>query len=217
MGSFAGTVFSAPVACGRLCARCAASRSPRLISVMREYSYQATDASIEALRHLKSPWVSIAADEHRIAITTTDGVDVLLSAERAEVEDVLEVIRVRADVVSSDDSHVPAAQHLPVEDLGRGRNDVVLFAGETWAIEAPPAGENVATRQQAQFTGRPGQRPPDAVIVCTTTDSLVVAASSGEGMLIRLGVRPMTLEVVRDRVEIARFLVRRGYAEDDPR
>lgn len=186
---------------------------------MREYSYQATDASIEALRHLKSPWAGISATGHRLTVTTAEGVHVLLSAERAEVEDALEVSRIRAEVTLGDARHAADAEELPVEDLGRGRNDVVLFTGETWAVDAPDTGSDGATpqAQRTQFTGRAGQRPPEATIVCTTTDAIVVAAGTGEGMLVRLGVRPMSLEVVRDRVAIARFLVQRGYAEDDSR
>lgn len=185
---------------------------------MREYSYQATEASVEALRHLKSAWVSISANDERIAVGTADGAQVLLSVERASVEDVLEVLRMRADVVTADDSHLPGARELPVEDLGRGRNDVVLFSGETWAVEAGGAGtDGGAPLRLAQFSGRAGQRPAEATIACATTDAVVVAASTGEGMLIRLGVRPMSLAIERDRVAIARFLVQRGYAEDDPR
>ena len=46
-----------------------------------------------------------------------------------------------------------------------------------------------------------------------TTDAVVIAAGTGEGILIRTGVKPGSLEVERDRVAIARFLVARGYGE----
>lgn len=187
---------------------------------MREYSYQATEASIEALRRLQAPWVSIAATEHEIAVTTAEGAVVLISAERAEVEDTLDVMRLRADLVTPDDAALADAAELPVEDLGKGRNDVVLFTGETWMEDGAglvPANGSSAP-QMMQFSGKAGQRSPAATMVCTTTDSLVVAASTGEGMLIRLGVRPLSLVIVRSRIDIARFLVQRGYtASDDPR
>lgn len=182
---------------------------------MREYSYQATEATIEALRRLQAPWVSIAATEQEIAITTADAV-VLLSAESAEVEQALDVTRLRADIITADDAELPGATELPVEDLGRGRNDVVLFTGETWAEDGAGlvTGAGTGAPQSVQFSGRAGQRSPGATMVCTTTDSLVVAASTGEGMLVRLGVRPRTLVIVRSRLDIARFLVQRGYTAD---
>jgi len=183
---------------------------------MREYDFHATEASVEALRRLMAPWASMAATDRTVAITTSDGVVVLLSVERAEVE-MLEASRLRADVVTTDDVHLADARELPVGDLGLGRNDVVVFSGECWTEQAPDTGDGRAA-QVMQLTGRAGQRPPSAVVVCTTTDSVVVAASSGEGVLVQIGVRPMTLDVARDRVTIARFLMSRGYANDeDPR
>lgn len=183
---------------------------------MREYSYQATDASIEALRCLKAPWLTAVLAPRSLLVTTAEADVIRVSAERADVEPMLEATRLRADRVPPDDGNQEPGEQVEVGDLGRGRNDIVLFTGETWA-EPPAAGGNgtgASAAQTLQLSGRAGQRPPHAAAVCTTTDAIVVAAATGEGMLIRLGVRPMTIDIVTDRTAIARFLVHRGYTAD---
>lgn len=188
---------------------------------MREYSYQATDATIEALRALKAPWTSVRSTERNVVIDTADRACVRLSIERTAVEPTLEVLRIRADIIAGAPSDATPADPLAIGTLGEGRNDVVLFTGETWVEQPPPdigagggdgAGPDAVTT--LQFSGRAGQRPPSAVAVCTSTDAVVVASASGEGILIRTGVKPLTLEVVRDRGAIARFLVQRGYTTE---
>lgn len=195
--------------------------APAIACGMREYSYQATEATIAALRHLMRPWARMETTEHEVAITTTDDVAVVLSVERADIEALLEVSRLRADVAAGPDASLAGGRDVPVRDLGHGRNDVVLFSGESWMEEvATSAGADGADGagggQVMQFTGRAGQRPASATMVCTTTDAIVVAASTGEGVLIQIGVRPATLDVEQDRVAIARFLVQRGYASEEP-
>lgn len=197
----------------------AGRRDDRVITCgMREYSYQATEASVDALRRLMRPWVSMAATERRVAVTTAEGVAVLISVEHADVEGVLEVSRLRADVITADDAAIADARDVAVGDLGQGRNDVVLFTAESWVEETPASGDGSAGAQVMQLTGRAGRRPDAATVVCTTTDSIVIAAATGEGVLIRIGVKPSTLDIVHDRVAIARFLLQRGYTDpDDPR
>jgi hypothetical protein len=183
---------------------------------MREYNYQATDASIEVLRCLKAPWLTAILTSRSLLVTTAEADVIRLSAERADVEPLLEVTRLRADRVPPDDGNQEAGDPIDVGDLTLGRNDVVLFTGETWA-EPPAHGSNgtgASAAQTLQMSGRAGQRPPTAAAVCTTTDGIVVAASTGEGILIRLGVRPMTIEIVTERMAIGRFLVQRGYTAD---
>lgn len=184
---------------------------------MREYSYQATDATIEALRRLKAPWLTAVLTPRSVVVTTAEAEMICLSAERADVEPLLEAIRLRADRIPPDEGSQEPGDPVEVGDLSRGRNDVVLFTGETWA-EAPPAhdgnGDGASAAQTLQMSGRAGQRPLSATAVCTTTDAIVVAAATGEGMLIRLGVRPMTIEIVTERAAIARFLLQRGYTTE---
>lgn len=188
---------------------------------MREYRYQATDATIEALRRLKAPWRAATLHARAFVVQTEDAL-VRLSVEREDVEPVLEAQRLRADVVPdlSRDVADEGTRDVPVKDLAAGRNDVVLFTGETW-VEQPAAGGGVSgdgngasPPQVIQLSGRAGQRSPSAAVVCTTTDAIVVAASSGEGILVRIGARPQSLEVIQDRAAIARFLVLRGYTAE---
>jgi hypothetical protein len=188
---------------------------------MREYRFQATDATIEVLRLLKAPWEAATLHARSLVVRTQDA-RIRLSVEREDVESVLEAQRIRADVVgdAGDEGSDAAIRDVPVSDLGSGRNDVVLFTGETWVEEPPPGaaaggdGNGSSPPQVIQISGRAGQRPPSATVVCTTTDAIVVAAGSGEGILIRIGARPMSLEVVQDRTAIARFLVLRGYTAE---
>lgn len=189
------------------------------ISPMREYRYQATDATIELLRRLKAPWQAATLHARSLVVETDDGT-IRLSVEREEVEAVLEVHRIHADPVTGETSEFldEPVREVTVADLATGRNDVVLFTGETWTEEpaggAAGDGNGTSPPQVIQLSGRPGQRPASAAIVCTTTDAIVVAAGSGEGILIRIGARPMSLEVVQDRAAIARFLVLRGYTAE---
>lgn len=183
---------------------------------MREYSYQATEATIEALRPLMRPWVRMEATARQVAITTTDAVAVVLSVEQADIDGRLEVSRLRADLASGPEASLADAREVAVRDLGHGRNDVVLFSGESWVEDAAASvSDGAGGGQTMQFTGRAGQRSSSATMVCTTTDAIVVAAPTGEGVLVRIGVRPSTLEIVHDRVAIARFLVERGYATEE--
>ena len=188
---------------------------------MREYSFHATDESVGALRRLKAPWAEAMATSHAVTVSVGATERVRLTVERAEVEPELEASRIRADLVLSTDDLVRGVP-VDVGDLAVGRNDVVLFAGETW-VEEPGANPRIhagngngaaATAQTVQYSGRAGQRPATAAAVCTTTDAIVVAAATGEGLLIRIGIKPLTLDVVRDRAAIARFLVERGYTTE---
>lgn len=177
---------------------------------MREYSYQVTERSVEALRLLRAPWAAVIRGTGVVTVHTAAGERVRITVERVEVEGGLEAARIRADLVP--EGAEPGLDEVPVGDLGLGRNDVVLFNGESWLEPvAGGSGDGRGAGQTVQFSGRAGQRSPTATVLCTTTDALVAAAGTGEGMLIRIGVRPGSLDVVTDRVEIARFLVHRGY------
>lgn len=188
---------------------------------MREYRYQATEDTVEALRLLKSPWKT-ATLHARALVVLTEEARIRLSVEREEVEAVLDVQRLRADVITGagEGGSPDAGDQVLVADLGTARNDVVLFTGETWAeypggaAGASGVGNGAVPAQVFQVSGRPGQRPPSAALVCTTTDAIVVAAPTGEGILIRIGARPLSLEVVQERAAIARFLVQRGYTTE---
>ena len=190
---------------------------------MREYSFHATDMSVEALRRLKSPWLDATVTTHAVTVSIGVAERVRLAVESTEMEPALEASRLRADVILDAAGGATSEPSLDVGDLALGRNDVVLFAGETWVEGGGTrttghagngTGGTTAAVQTLQFWGRPGQRPASAAAVCTTTDAIVVAAATGEGLLIRLGIKPLTLDVIRDRGAIARFLIERGYAAE---
>ena len=181
---------------------------------MREYRYPATDETIEALRRLRAPWAGFVAGDRGIVIQLADGAQIEIVSESAEVEPDFEAFRVTARVVEAEadaDAPLPRPGTEPVEDFAAGGNDIVVFNSETWIERAVPApgGED----RSVQFTGRPLQRSESAEAVCAVTDAVVVATTIGTGILVRCGIRPHTIEVVREREAIARFLVDRGYAD----
>ena len=130
-----------------------------------------------------------------------DGVVTVAWAARDDDRDTL-----RFDLLYSPGGDEPyRAVHLGIENTTVEVDTTRLSGGN---------GTGASAAQTLQLSGRAGQRPSHAAAVCTTTDAIVVAAATGEGMLIRLGVRPMTIDVLTDRTAIARFLVHRGYTAD---
>ena len=53
---------------------------------MREYNYQATEATIEALRLLKAPWLAVQSTGHSMVVDTAAPARVRLSVERLAME-----------------------------------------------------------------------------------------------------------------------------------
>jgi len=183
---------------------------------VREYRYPATDETIEALRHLRAPWIGFVAGDRGMVVRLADGSQVEIVSEAAEVEPDLEAFRVSARVIDAPPDQPPARVGVdvePVEDFAAGGNDIVVFNSETWLERAAPG--SGGEERAVQFTGRPLQRSESAEAVCAVTDAVVMATTIGTGILVRCGVRPHTVEVVREREAIARFLVERGYADED--
>lgn len=200
---------------------------------MRQYRYEATEETVEALRVLRGAWVGIRVERNRVTVRLADAREVRLDVERTDAEDALEVSRIRAAVGT--DEGQGGAQDPPgkapfqdTPDFAVGRNDVVLFAGATWIERGMPAEQEDAgvdaqgARRPAeapaeggdqvlQFSGHPGQIPESAAAVCLTTDAVVVATPVGTGFLIRTGLQPRALEVSDDPGTLDRFLRERGY------
>lgn len=128
-----------------------------------------------------------------------------------------------------------SASHFDAsEDLALPGNDIVLFTGVSWSEPAPlhSPSRNGAGAEHTEvphsvalhagatptstmhFSGHPGQLTESAELVCITTDAVVIAASTGEGILIRTGLAPYTLQVARDAETIAAFLRERAYASE---
>ena len=199
---------------------------------MRQYRYEATEETVEALRVLRGAWVGIRVERNRVTVRLADAREVRLDVERTDAEDALEVSRIRAAVGTDEGQrgaqypHEAPFQDTP--DFAVGRNDVVLFAGATWIERGMPAEQKDAGvdaqgasrpaeapaeggDQVLQFSGHPGQIPESAAAVCLTTDAVVVATPVGTGFLIRTGLQPRALEVSDDPGTLDRFLRERGY------
>ena len=177
---------------------------------MRQYKYQATDETYEILRRLRGRWSRIHQAETAVTVVLDDGTGVCVQVEAADVEDAFEAFRLTAIVDPS-----PMVYGDAIDAFAEGGNDVVVFTGATWS-ETNAATKDPVISQQAvvHFSGHPGQISDSAEIVCLTSDAVVIATTSGIGMLIRTGLKPYSLEVVRDPSAVRAFLLERGYVSD---
>jgi hypothetical protein len=198
---------------------------------LREYSFQATDDTVTALRLLRAAWAGFRITPAGFAVRLADGTEVRIGVNGAELEPELEAFRISANHVPARVPDAPSITDAAVREatgFTNGGNDIVLFTGATW-IEGPA--DLVATRGDGgdgagtprpllgpgavmQFSGNPQQIPETATAVCLTTDAIVVASPLGTGFLMRTGLRPYSLDVTADKGEIARFLTERGYTDE---
>lgn len=185
---------------------------------MRQYRFQATDETVEALRALRGAWAGYRVEPSGFTVRLDDAREVRVGVDAAEVEPDLQAFRIDATLAAIEGDGSLLASLTSMEegaqsrrkleiapDFAVGRNDVVLFTGATWADGSPVDG------RQTLFSGHPGQVSGSATAVCLTTDAIVVASPVGTGFLVRTGVRPYTIEVTDDANEIAAFLAQRGY------
>jgi hypothetical protein len=193
-----------------------ADRPTASLDTMREYRFQATDETVESLRRLRGSWTGFSVTDLVFSVTLADGTGVRIQVEGADVEDAFEAFRIDALVDPSPDT----SRELP-GDFGMGANDIVLFTGATWSeagarpTDESLAGTSLPAASSMGFSGHPGQLSETADVVCLTTDAVVIAANTGDGLLVRTGLKPYSLEVVRDREIISGFLRERGYRSDD--
>lgn len=176
---------------------------------MREYRFQATNDTMEALRKLRGAWRGMSIAEHEITVVLRDGQAVRVWLDAADVEGLFDAYRIGAAVEAN-----PGILGVPVEDFIDGNNDIVLFTGMSWSEpHGPVKAEGLAEGSAMVFSGHPGQLSETAEVVCVTTDAFVVASGAGRGMLIRTGLRPGSLEVERNPEKVRAFLLERGYSD----
>lgn len=174
---------------------------------MREYHYKATPETLEALRQLRGPWARLHIIETAVTVLLADGRGVIIQVDAADVEDVFEAFRISAMVDPN-----PMVYGEPDEAFAAPGNDVVVFSGATWGESgAQTTDPIVKERGVVSFSGHPGQISETADMVCLTNDAVVVASPDATGMLIRTGLKPYTLDVVRDPAAVRAFLIERGY------
>lgn len=174
---------------------------------MREYRFQATADTMEALRKLRGAWRGMAIAEHEVTVVLRDGQVVRVGLDAADVESLFDAYRIRA--VLEPGSGVFG---VPVEDFIDGNNDIVLFTGVTWSEpHGTMKAEGMTESSAMHFSGHPGQLSETAEVVCVTTDAFVVASAAGRGILIRTGLRPGSIEVERNPEKVRAFLLERGY------
>lgn len=178
---------------------------------MHEYRYQTSESAVEALRTLRGAWAALFVTERAVEVRLTNGRGVRIDVEAADVEDKFEAFRLNATVDTVSD--------VGVEDVSAfadGNNDVVLFTGVTWSEPgAAVTGGGAGPDAVVHFSGHPGQLSDTADVVCITTDAIVVASPRGVGLLVRTGLKPYSLQVIRDRATISEFLFERGYQSEE--
>lgn len=179
---------------------------------MREYRFQATEETVELLRRLRGAWSGFTATPLGVTVSLADGTGVQVQVRAADVEDAFEAFSIEA---VADPEPAPATE--AAGDFAAGGNDVVLFTGVAWSEKgAVPTAETVAAGtlkegSSMHFSGHPGQLSESAEIVCITTDAIVIATTAGTGLLVRTGLKPYSLDVVKDPETISMFLLERGY------
>jgi hypothetical protein len=175
---------------------------------MRQYKFLATDETQEALRLARGVWHGLTIEEAAITLHLVSGTAIRVETEAADVEDVFETFRLNARVDPSPPPPTDAAG-----EFGLGRNDVVIFTGATWSVtNTESLGVELREGAAMHFSGHPGQVTEDAEVVCLTTDAIVVATTTGTGLLMRVGLKPGTVDVFTDQERIAAFLMERGYS-----
>ena len=175
---------------------------------MRQYKFLATDETQEALRLVRGVWHGLTIAEMAVTVHLVTGEAVRIETEAADVEDAFETFRLNARL---DPQAAPPSD--AAGEFGLGRNDVVLFTGATWTMTNPEAlGVELRDGAAMHFSGHPGQLAEDAEIVCLTTDAIVIATITGTGLLLRVGLKPGSVDVVSDQEAIAAFLLERGYS-----
>lgn len=193
---------------------------------MREYRFQATEETVAALRRLRDAWAGYVVGELSFTVLLASGNSVRVEAEPVDVEGVFDAYRITASINAVPRSEAelngdtpkdwPTGPVLSPSSFAGTGNDVVLFSGASWsepfdAATIAPFGENATMT----FSGHPGQISETAEIVCITTDAFAVASSTGEGLLIRTGLKPESLDVVSDASAVRAFLRERGYANEE--
>ncbi|MEO7996153.1 MAG: hypothetical protein ABI852_01845 [Gemmatimonadaceae bacterium] len=193
---------------------------------LREYRWEATDHSVTALRRLRAGWAGYIVGTLSFTALLADGDFVRIEMEPVDVEGVFDAYRVSASVNpvprTEEELDGDTPKDWPTEPisapgtLADAGNDVVLFTGASWSEPANDAlAAQLGPSAVMTFSGASSHLSPTAEIVCITTDAFVVASTSGEGILIRSGLKPESVEVVIDPVEVRRFLVDRGYVSDE--
>ena len=178
---------------------------------MREYRYHATDDTIAALRKLRGAWSRLHVIDTAVTVVLADGIGVCIQVEAADVEDAFEAFRITASV-----DPTPMVYGEVDDEFAEGGNDIVVFSGATWSEPGAQTTSPVVSKNAAvNFSGHPGQISESADMVCLTNDAVVIATTKGTGLLIRTGLKPYTLDVVRDAQDVRKFLIERGYVSGE--
>ena len=189
---------------------------------MRDYRWEATDTTLDALRRLRAPWAGYIVGVLSFTVLLADGDFVRVEMEPVDVEGVFDAHRVSASVnaVPRTDEELngdmskdwPAQPVAEPQSFAMGANEVVTFSGASWS---EPTDQSLVAQlglaAVMTFSGASTSLSDTAEIVCITTDAFVVASSTGYGILVRSGLKPESVEFVDNQIDVRNFLVARGY------
>ncbi|MEO7361857.1 MAG: hypothetical protein ABI120_16115 [Gemmatimonadaceae bacterium] len=193
---------------------------------MRQYRWEATETTIEALRRLRSAWEGYVVGELSFTAHLADGNRVRVEMEPVDVEGLFDAYRVSAavnpvprtfDELDGDTpKDWPTGPVVGPGSLADTSNDVVLFTGASWSEPLANAlSPDLGPSAVISFSGSSSQLTNTAEVVCITTDAFVVGSANGEGILVRSGLKPESVQVVIDQHEVRKFLIERGYVGDE--
>ena len=172
----------------------------------RRYRFVAGEDSMDALRLLRRGWAGLSLGEGEVTVRLAQGGAVRVHVDAMEIEPGFHVASVVAEVVPLD---VALPDGEPLEGafpFSEGGNDVLVFRGVSWLESLPDLGDDVTV----QFSGPAHLAPAEPEAVCDTTEAVVVLARE-ERLVIRVGLRPGHLDMIRDPEEVADFLETWGY------
>ena len=159
-------------------------------------------------------------------VQLADGNSVRIEMEPVDVEGVFDAYRVSARVNAVPKTEAELDGDLPKDwptepvidprSFAMGNNEVVTFSGASWSEPTDPnLVEQLGLAAVMTFSGSASSLSDTAEVVCITTDAFVVASPTGEGILIRSGLKPESVEFTDDQSEVRVFLVARGYVGDE--
>lgn len=176
---------------------------------------------MNALRRLRSPWAGYIVGVLSFTVLLLDGDVIRIEMEPVDVEGIFDAYRVSASVnpVPKTEEELdgdtpkdwPTEPILPAASFAAGDNDVVVFSGASWSEPAQARSLANAESTVMTFSGSSMQLTDTAEVVCITTDAFVVASTTGEGILVRSGLKPESVQFVNDQTEVRELLVARGY------
>ena len=160
----------------------------------------------EFLSRLAAPWVAAALSQQAVRVQLDDGTVVSITSEGVDVARFFECFRL---VVNAERGAVVG---LPPTPFSVGAKSILVLQSEEWLIRVPrPASDLVGDHVGSHYSGVPGRAPASAEHHCIVDVGILLAAPTGERLLVRCAATPGWLRVIENHDEIERDL--RNYSQ----